>query len=338
MTIATDTFGRQLRDLRISVTDKCNFRCRYCMPSEQFGFRYKFLPDSKLLSFDEIFRLAHIFAGLGVTKLRLTGGEPLLRTNLNQLVQRLTSIDGLQDIALTTNGFLLPQQALALKKAGLKRLNISLDALDDAIFRQQSGTKHSSTAVLAGLEAAQAVGFNNIKINTVVKRGVNESEILPLAEQFRKTGVTLRFIEFMDVGTLNEWALATTVPASEIIAKIEAHYELEPVAPSYNGEVAKLYRYTDGAGYVGFVTSISQPFCRNCIRARLTADGQLVTCLFGTTGTDLRSLIRAGVSDADLTTKIRSVWRNRDDRYSELRSATTNTTKGDKIEMYQVGG
>jgi len=338
MSAPTDAFGRELRDLRVSVTDKCNFRCRYCMPSERYGFRYKFLPTAELLTFAEIERLARVFVDLGVNKLRLTGGEPLLRRDLPDLTARLARLNPALDIALTTNGFLLPKYAAALKKSGLKRLNISLDALDETIFKAQTGTNQSPATVLAGLDAARAAGFADIKVNAVIRRGVNQSEILPLARRFRNAGVTLRFIEFMDVGTLNEWRLDDIVPATEIIAVLRAEYELEQVAPAYVGEVAKLYRYADGAGYVGFVTSISQPFCRDCIRARLTADGKLITCLFGANGVSLRDLMRAGASDAELTATVRDIWTKREDRYSELRAGLGADAPKRKIEMYQVGG
>ena len=306
------------------------------MPSEQLGFRYKFLPNEQLLSFDEIERLTRAFVKFGVTKLRLTGGEPLLRPNLAELVARLAAIDGINDIALTTNGFLLEKHARELKEAGLERLNISLDALDADIFRELSGTRHTPDTILAGIEVAQKVGFDDIKVNAVVKRGANDGEIMPLVEHFRHSAITLRFIEYMDVGTLNDWTSDAFIPAREIIAQISARYELEPVKPAYLGEVAKLYRYTDGAGYVGFITSISQPFCQDCVRARLTADGKLITCLFGTDGTDLRQILRNGTTDNELTATIQHVWQNREDQYSELRASTPQKTQ--KIEMYQVGG
>jgi cyclic pyranopterin phosphate synthase len=291
-----------------------------------------------LLSFDEIERLTRAFVKFGVTKLRLTGGEPLLRPNLAELVARLASIDGITDIALTTNGFLLHKHAHELKKAGLQRLNISLDALDVDTFRQLSGTNHTPAAILDGLAVAQAAGFGDIKFNAVVKRGTNHNEIMPLVERFRNSAVTLRFIEYMDVGTLNDWTHAAFIPAREIIAEISTRYEIEPVEPAYLGEVAKLYRYRDGAGYVGFITSISQPFCRDCVRARLTADGKLITCLFGTDGADLRQMLRAGITDTDLIAKIQQIWEQRDVRYSELRQDRKTAKRTAKIEMYQVGG
>ncbi len=333
--IPLDTLGRPLHDLRISVTDRCNFRCIYCMPKEIFGKDYQFLPRAEILTFEEIERLVRIFAGLGLQKVRLTGGEPLVRRDLERLVAMLAAL-GEFDLTLTTNGSLLAQKAKALADAGLKRVTVSLDSLDDATFRRMNDVDFPVAKVLAGIEAAQAVGLAPIKVNMVTKRGVNEASILPMARYFKGTGITLRFIEFMDVGSTNGWRLDDVVPAREIVATIDRELPLEPVQPGYRGEVASRYRYKDGSGEVGVIASVTQPFCADCTRARLSADGSLYTCLFATTGRDLRPLLRGGASDDEITQAIAEVWTERTDRYSELRSSDTAGLR--KIEMSFIGG
>ena len=339
----TDALGRPLCDLRISVTDRCNFRCPYCMPAEIFGERYAFLPKPEILTFEEIERLARIFVELGARKLRLTGGEPLLRAQLPRLVARLAAIPGVEDLALTTNGFLLAQHAAALADAGLRRVTVSLDSLEPEVFRRLSGSPHGPEAVLGGLEAAERAGLGPLKINCVVQRGVNDHTLLDLAHRFRGTGHVLRFIEFMDVGTRNGWELARVVPADEVLAALDAAFPLEPVAPSYPGEVAARYRYRDGAGEVGVIASVTRPFCGACTRARLTADGSLVSCLFAKAGVDLKTPLRAGAGDDALRERVAGIWRARSDRYSEERAAETeghgaHRARPARIEMYQVGG
>jgi cyclic pyranopterin phosphate synthase len=331
----TDRLGRPVRDLRISVTDRCNFRCVYCMPKEVFGRDYEFLARTDLLSFEEIERVARAFAGLGVEKLRITGGEPLVRRDLEVLVEKLAGIPGL-DLALTTNGALLVQKAQALRDAGLRRITVSLDSLDDEVFRAMNDVDVPVERVLAGIDAAVAAGLEPVKVNVVVKRGLNEDGIVPLARAFRGTGVVLRFIEYMDVGHTNGWRLDDVVPAAEIVETIAAEFPLEPVASSYRGEVANRYRYADGAGEIGAIASVTQPFCGDCTRARLSADGKLYTCLFAVRGHDLRALLRGGASDAELAEAIADVWRARGDRYSELRSAATPDPA--RVEMSYIGG
>ena len=331
---ATDTFGRPLRDLRISVTDRCNFRCVYCMPSEVFGRDYRFLPRRELLTFEEIERVARAFVGLGVRKLRLTGGEPLLRRDVEQLVARLAGLGEL-DVTLTTNAALLAQKAEALADAGLSRVTVSLDSLDDEVFRAMNDVDFSVTRVLEGIDAAAAVGLP-IKVNVVVKRGVNERSVVEIARHFRGTGHTVRFIEYMDVGATNGWRLDDVVPASEIVATIGSEFPLLPVEPAYRGEVARRYRYTDGTGEIGVIASVTQPFCGDCTRARLSADGKLYTCLFAVRGHDLRAIVRSGASDADIDEAVRSVWERRADRYSEIRTAETSRLR--KVEMSYIGG
>jgi cyclic pyranopterin phosphate synthase len=310
------------------------------MPAEVFGEKYAFLPKREILSFEEIERLARLFVGLGVRKLRLTGGEPLLRAQLPDLVTRLAGIPGVEDLALTTNGSLLADQADPLAKAGLVRVTLSLDALDDAVFRRMNGRDFAVSRVLDGLAAAERAGLAPIKLNCVVQKGVNESELVPLARRFRGTGHILRFIEFMDVGTLNGWEERDVLPARAIRDRIHAEFPLEPIAPSYRGEVAQRYRYRDYAGEIGIISSISQPFCGDCTRARLSADGRLFTCLFATHGTDLKTPLRAGATDAELGALILGVWSARDDRYSEARSAerAQPADPDHKIEMYRIGG
>jgi cyclic pyranopterin phosphate synthase len=331
----TDTLNRPLRDLRISVTDRCNFRCVYCMPKEVFGRDYQFMQRSELLSFEEIERLARIFAELGVQKIRITGGEPLLRRDLEHLIARLANVDGL-DLTLTTNGALLPQKAGALAAAGLRRITVSLDSLDDGVFSAMNDVDFPVQRVLEGIEAAAAAGLP-VKVNAVVKRGLNEAEIVPLARHFRHTGHVLRFIEYMDVGATNGWRLDDVVPAAEILATIDSEYPLEPVESDYRGEVARRYRYADGAGEIGVIASVTKPFCGDCTRARISAEGRLYTCLFAIRGHDLRALVRSGVSDDEIRETLGSIWNSRSDRYSELRSERTAGLRP-KVEMSYIGG
>src|SRR5262245_25252656 len=329
-----DTLGRPVRDLRISVTDRCNFRCVYCMPKEVFGHEYRFMPRRELLTFEEIERVARVFVELGVRKLRITGGEPLLRRDLEVLIAQLASIDGGLDVTLTTNAALLAQKAQALADAGLTRITVSLDSLDDEVFRAMNDVDFPVARVLAGIDAAAAVGLP-VKVNVVVKRGLNESSVLDVARRFRGTGHTVRFIEFMDVGATNGWRMDDVVPAAEIVSTIGAQFPLEPVAPAYRGEVADRYRYLDGAGEVGVIASVTQPFCGDCTRARISADGKLYTCLFAVRRHDLRALLRSG-SEGELEETIRAVWERRTDRYSELRTADTSSLR--KVEMSYIGG
>ena len=332
-----DRLGRPLHDLRISVTDRCNFRCTYCMPKELFGASYRFMPRSELLSFEEIIRLAEIFVEHGVRKIRLTGGEPLLRQGLEDLVRMLSSMAGLEDLTLTTNGSLLtPHRARGLRAAGLDRLTVSLDAIDDTVFSSMNDVGFSVEPVLQAIEDADQAGLSPIKINMVVKRNVNDHEIVPMAERFRGTEHIVRFIEYMDVGNTNGWRTDDVVSAREIVDIIARVYPLRAVAPNYHGEVARRWRYTDGAGEIGVIASVTQPFCGACSRARLSAEGKLYTCLFATEGFDLRHLLRIGASDAALSAAIGSMWRRRDDRYSELRSS--NTQVEPRIEMSYIGG
>jgi GTP 3',8-cyclase len=331
---ALDRFQRPLRDLRISITDRCNFRCVYCMPKEVFGRDYQFLPRADLLTFEEIERLARAFAVNGVRKLRITGGEPLVRRNVEGLIALLAGIDDL-DLTLTTNGALLAGKAQALKDAGLKRVTVSLDSLDDATFRAMNDVDFPVARVLEGIDAASAVGLP-VKVNVVLKRGLNDGDVLDLARRFRGTGHTLRFIEYMDVGHTNGWRMDDVVPAAEIVRTIDEAFPVEAVEPAYRGEVARRWRYVDGAGEIGVIASVTQPFCGDCTRARLSADGKLYTCLFAVRGHDLRALVRSDTDDARLVDAIASVWRVRTDRYSELRSAATEPL--DKVEMSYIGG
>jgi len=329
-----DTLHRPLRDLRVSITDRCNFRCVYCMPKEVYGRDYAFLPRRDLLTFEEIARLARVFAGLDVEKIRLTGGEPLIRREVERLVEMLASIPGL-DLTLTTNGALLAQKAQALCDAGLGRITVSLDSLDDEVFRAMNDVDFPVQTVLEGINTAAAAGLP-VKVNVVVKRGVNEDSVLPMARRFRDQGHVVRFIEYMDVGHTNGWRLDDVVPASDIVAAIDAELPLERLPPRYPGEVAERYRYRDGRGEVGVIASVTRPFCGACTRARLSADGSLYTCLFATTGHDLRALVRDGSSDGDIAASIGGIWRERSDRYSELRSAATRDLP--KVEMSYIGG
>jgi GTP 3',8-cyclase len=334
-----DKLGRPLHDLRISVMDRCNFRCPYCMPKEQFHENYQFLKSRERLSFEEIVRLSKLFVGLGVRKVRLTGGEPLLRANLADLVGDLTSIEGLDDIALTTNGVLLANHAVDLYANGLKRITVSLDTLDKEIFTRLSGGFGALDQVLAGIDAAIAVGLTPLKINAVIERGVNDHTVLDLVERFRGTPVIVRFIEFMDVGNRNHWRPEMVVPSRELAARISARWPMHPVSENYHGEVAKRWRFDDGGGEVGFISSVSQPFCGACSRARLSSEGKFYTCLFATQGIDLRAPLRNGADDAELLRLIRGAWDKRTDRYSELREELRGTDlETKKIEMYYIGG
>jgi GTP 3',8-cyclase len=331
----TDALHRPLRDLRISVTDRCNFRCVYCMPKEVFGRDYAFLPREQLLSFEELERLSRIFVRHGVEKIRLTGGEPLVRRDVELLVGKLAGIDGL-DLTLTTNGSLLPQKAQALADAGLRRITVSLDSLDDEVFRAMNDVDFPVQRVLAGIEAAAAAGLAPVKVNMVVRRGLNEDSVLPMARHFRESGHILRFVEYMDVGHSNGWRLDDVVPAAELVAAIDAELPLEPVEPAYRGEVARRWRYRGGGGEIGLIASVTQPFCGDCTRARVSADGKLYTCLFAVRGHDLRAPRRSGASDAELSDAVAAIWRVRDDRYSELRTAATADLP--KVEMSYIGG
>lgn len=334
-----DTLGRTIRDLRISVTDKCNLRCTYCMPDEQFGDGHVFLNRSDLLSFEEIEHAARLFVALGVTKIRLTGGEPLLRNGLVGLVKNLATIDGVKDIALTTNGILLPRFAAALRQAGLLRLTVSLDSLDEQVFGVMNGRMISPQKVLDGINAAMDAGFTDIKVNTVVQGGVNDHTVVELAEHFRGTGCILRFIEYMDVGTQNGWRLDEVVAQRELVERISASFPLRPLPPNYPGEVANRYEYEDGAGEIGFISSVTQTFCRGCTRARLSAAGQVYTCLFADHGGDLRGPMRDGENDESLLKRIHQMWSQRDDRYSELRASKTQSiVRANKVEMFHIGG
>jgi cyclic pyranopterin phosphate synthase len=329
-----DTFGRPLRDLRISVTDRCNFRCVYCMPKEVFGRDYRFLPRRDLLTFEEIERVARVFVGVGVHKLRITGGEPLVRRDLELLVERLAAL-GDVDLTLTTNGSLLAQKARALADAGLTRVTVSLDSLDDEVFRAMNDVDFPVARVLAGIDAAADAGLP-VKVNVVVKRGLNEASVVDVARRFRGTGHAVRFIEFMDVGATNGWRMDDVVPAAEIVAAIGREFALEPIDPAYRGEVAQRYRYRDGAGEIGVIASVTQPFCGDCTRARLSANGQLFTCLFAVRGHDLRAVLRSEASDDELEAAIRGIWERRSDRYSELRTEQTSRLR--KVEMSYIGG
>jgi GTP 3',8-cyclase len=334
-----DQLGRPLRDLRISVMDRCNFRCPYCMPRERFHEHYAFMKTAERLSFEEILRLARLFVPMGVRKLRITGGEPLLRVNLADLIADLNAIPGVDDIALTTNGVLLGKHASELKAAGLARVTVSLDSLDQDIFARMNGGFGRVSEVLDGIEHASAAGLGPIKINAVIQRGVNEDSVLPLVEHFRGTGVTVRFIEYMDVGNRNDWREQLVVPSRDLQARIHDRWPLMPVKPDYVGEVARRYAFEDGSGEVGFISSVTQPFCGACSRARLSSDGSFYTCLFAQTGTDLRGPMRAGTDDDGLTRIIRNTWTQRTDRYSEQRMVLrAREGGGPKVEMNYIGG
>ena len=336
----TDLFGRPLRDLRISVTDRCNFRCPYCMPAEIFGEAYEFLPKDEILTFEEISRLAALFVDAGVNKLRITGGEPLLRVDLFKLIAQLAATPGADDITLTTNGYLLAKQATLLSEAGLDRITVSLDSLDDEVFKQMNGRGFGTRRVLDGIGRASDAGLNPVKINAVVQKGVNDHTLVDLARHFKGSGHIVRFIEYMDVGNRNGWKLDEVVSAAEIVSMIDAELPLEPAEPNYLGEVANRWRYRDGSGEIGVIASVTQPFCANCTRARLSTDGKLYTCLFATDGVDLRGPMRQGASDADLADIIAGAWRVRRDRYSEERTELTaaEASARTKVEMYHIGG
>jgi cyclic pyranopterin phosphate synthase len=330
-----DLRGRPLHDLRISVTDRCNFRCTYCMPKDVFGRDYPFLPHNALLTFEEITRIARLFVAHGVTKIRLTGGEPLLRKNIERLIAMLVALGDL-DITLTTNGALLAKKARALADAGLKRVTVSLDSLDDATFRAMNDVDFPVARVLEGIDAAAAAGLAPVKVNMVVQRGVNDASVVPMARHFKGSGHILRFIEFMDVGATNGWRMDDVVPAAEIVRMINAEMPLASADPNYTGEVAERWRYADGSGEIGVIASVTQAFCRDCSRARLSTDGKLYTCLFANAGFDLRAIARGGADDEALSAAIAAVWRRRADRYSELRTA--NTARDPKVEMSYIGG
>ncbi|KKZ93879.1 GTP 3',8-cyclase MoaA [Bacillus wiedmannii] len=334
--MVTDFFGRPLQDLRISVIDRCNFRCTYCMPAEVFGPDYAFLKDEFLLTFDEIERLAKLFVSIGVRKIRLTGGEPLLRKDLTKLIARLVKIEGLVDIGLTTNAIHLTKQAKALKEAGLHRVNVSLDAIDDDVFKDINGRNINTKPVIKGIMAAKEAGLD-VKVNMVVKKGMNDHQVLPMAAYFKEQGITLRFIEFMDVGSTNGWNFDQVVTKQELIEMIHSVYPLEPAEAHYFGEVAKRYRYVGTNVEVGFITSVSESFCSSCTRARISADGKFYTCLFATEGLDIRELLRGNLSDEELLHVIQDVWMNRKDRYSDERTEESAKNRP-KIEMSYIGG
>jgi cyclic pyranopterin phosphate synthase len=334
-TPTADTRGRHLRDLRISVTDRCNFRCTYCMPKEVYGRDFQFMERSQLLSFDEIHRLVTIFKGHGIEKVRITGGEPLVRRQLERLIEMLAR-DPELDLTLTTNASLLKQKAQLLKDAGLNRVTVSLDSLDDSVFRAMNDVDFPVSKVLEGIEAADKVGLNPIKINMVVQRGVNDDTVIGMARYFKGSGHILRFIEFMDVGHTNGWKMEQVVSSGDLVERINAVFPIEPVERNYVGEVAERWRYKDSSGEIGFISSVTQAFCRDCTRARLSAEGSIYTCLFATTGTDLRSLLRSGASDEQISDVIGNIWRTRTDNYSEIRTA--ETAKMRKVEMSYIGG
>lgn len=336
MSMLTDKLGRPLQDLRISVTDRCNFRCTYCMPKEIFGKDYAFMPKDHLLNFEEIERLGKIFVQLGVKKIRLTGGEPLLRKDLPTLIEKLAAIDGLEDIGLTTNASLLANMAQKLKDAGLKRVNVSLDALDNTLFQSINDSGVKTERVLKGMKKARDIGLE-VKVNMVVKKGMNDQEVVPMAKYFKEQGMTLRYIEFMDVGQTNGWDFSKVITKKELFQELSKHFELEPVDPAYVGEVAKRYRYKGTNTEVGFITSVSESFCSTCTRARIAADGKLYTCLFAGDGFDLKDILRSGASDEDVKAAIVPTWKKRSDRYSDERTEETAKNRK-KIEMSYIGG
>jgi GTP 3',8-cyclase len=337
MAAARDILGRPIRDLRISITDRCNFRCPYCMPKEAFGPAHPFIADSRLMSGPELERIVRAFVGLGVEKVRLTGGEPLLRPDLPAIIRGIKML-GVPDVSLTTNGWFLGKQAAEIRAAGLDRLNVSVDALDEAIAGRMNGLGYKVSRVLEGIDAAAQAGFK-VKINCVVQNGVNDGEIIPLCEYFRSRGHTVRFIEFMDVGNTNHWSLSQVVPAAEVVSRIAARWPLEPVGPAYRGEVAARYRYADGRGEIGIISSVTEPFCRDCNRARLSADGKLFTCLFASEGSDLLGLLRSGSDDQALSNFVAGIWGARRDRYSDERAGILEAGAGrEKIEMSYIGG
>jgi GTP 3',8-cyclase len=332
-----DSLGRPLRDLRLSVIDRCNFRCPYCMPREKFHDQYRFLKSSERLDFTELLRLTRLFVQLGVVKLRVTGGEPLLRAGLAELIGDLTSLHGIEDVALTTNGVLLAQHAAELRAAGLQRVTVSLDSLDPTVFAQMAGGFGSVHDVLGGIAAAQRAGLSPIKLNAVVQRGINDHQVLDMVAHFRATGITVRFIEYMDVGNRNDWNRERVVPSQQLLERIHARWPLTALEPAYRGEVARRYAFDDGGGEIGFISSVTQPFCGDCSRARLSSDGRFYTCLFAAEGTDLRAPLRGGASDEELLQLIRAVWERRADRYSELRD-NLRARGVQHVEMNYVGG
>ena len=331
-----DKLARPLRDLRVSVTDRCNFRCPYCMPAEIYGERYEFLPRNDLLTFEEIARVAQLSTQLGVKKVRLTGGEPLVRQDVVELVSMIANLDGIEDFAMTTNAYLLSGMAESLKKAGLQRITVSLDSIDDEVFRKMNGRGFGSAKVIDGIAAAKEAGLDPIKINAVVQKGINDNTLVELAGWCRDNGYTPRFIEYMDVGTLNDWKLDEVLPAADIVGIIGKEFPIKPIESSYRGEVAKRYSYDDGKGEFGVISSVTQPFCGDCTRLRLSPEGQIVTCLFADGGTDLRGPMRDGITDKGLLNIMSGTWTNREDRYSEIRTSMTSPRK--KVEMYHIGG
>jgi len=334
-----DKLGRGIRDLRVSVTNKCNFRCPYCMPADEYDEEYVYLPHRELLTFEEIVRITRLFIEQGAVKLRLTGGEPLLRNGFVGLVALLSKVEGIKDLALTTNGYFLGEMAKTLKDAGLQRITVSLNTLDDNIFKQLSGTDYCVETVLKGIRKAEEAGFHQIKINAIVQRGINDHTIVDLARHFKGTGHIVRFIEYMDVGNMNGWKPEQVVSAEEIFERINAEMPLEPVEPNYKGEVAQRYRYLNGSGEIGIIASITKPFCGDCARVRLSLDGKIYTCLFATSGTDLKGPMRKGAGDDDIRDLIKDIWSRRSDRYSEERAdIAAKKDKHKKIEMYQIGG
>ncbi len=334
----TDTLFRPLRDLRISVIDRCNYRCPYCMPAAIYGEDFEFLPRHHWLTAGELKRVAGLFMQLGVTKLRITGGEPLLRRDIVDIVSKLSDLPGLEDLALTTNGALLTARAKDLRAAGLKRVTISVDSLDEAVFTEMSGGRGGIQSVLDGIAAAQSAGLDPIKLNVVVQKDNNDATVMDLLEHFRGSGLILRFIEYMDVGTLNGWRLDEVVPSRELLERIAARWPLKPLERNYRGEVASRYAFEDGQGEIGFISSVSEPFCGACHRGRLSADGTFYTCLFASEGVNLRSPLRGGISDVDLAGLLQNIWRQRADRYSELREKETKAPRESRIEMYRIGG
>ncbi|MEL6404954.1 MAG: GTP 3',8-cyclase MoaA [Chloroflexota bacterium] len=336
MSQVVDVYERPLRDLRISVTDRCNFRCTYCMPAEIFHERFKFLPHDKILSFEEITRLTRLITGMGAVKLRLTGGEPLVRQDIDKLIAMLANIDGVEDLAMTTNAYLLPKFAQKIRDAGMQRLTISLDSLDNEVFQKMNGGRASVEKVLEGIQAAKDAGFERMKINCVVQKGVNDHTIVEMARWARDEGHIMRFIEYMDVGTMNGWELKEVMPVKEIVERIDAAFPLERTKRNYASETALRWQYADGAGEIGVIASVTMPFCGNCSRMRLSPEGQIFTCLFATEGVDLKTPLRDGATDDEMNALIQGVWQRRDDRYSEIRNDATTERK--KVEMYYIGG
>ena len=333
-----DSLGRPLKDLRISVMDRCNFRCTYCMPEEKYHPKFKFLPSKQRLSFEDILRITKNFVSLGVDKIRITGGEPLLRVNLTDLIGDLSRIDGIKDIALTTNGVLLAKYASELKAAGLDRVTVSLDSIDPNEFKTMTGGRGSLDRVLAGIEEAQVARINNIKVNAVIKHGINDQNILKMVEHFRSSSIILRFIEYMDVGNINHWKQSETVPSQEIVELIKTKWPIQAIKPNYKEEVASRYRFKDGKGELGFISSVTKPFCGSCSRARLSSDGKLYNCLFASTGQDVKPWLKAGLNDDEIQQRIYSIWSKRTDRYSELRAQNLTEVGKQKVEMYYIGG